>query len=88
MEILSNGSKWMGEKPDSVETLITVLAGNKLDPIFMRHGKFFARMGEGEFMAWGNFENLSHVFDIRGTLQELLPLAKAIKKNRKKFGIR
>lgn len=87
MEILSNGSKWAGEQPDDLPTLINVLKNHKLDPIFMGCGRFFYKSGD-EFVAFGNFVNISHVFRIRGTLKELHPLALALKENRHKYGIR
>ena len=87
MNIISNGSKWAGEAPDSFEELIEVLEDNKLDPRFLNYGKFFYKDGN-DFIAWGNFAKLSHVFDIRGTLKELHPLALALKRNRQKYGIR
>ncbi|EBM5152882.1 pyruvate dehydrogenase, partial [Salmonella enterica subsp. enterica serovar Typhimurium] len=32
--ILSNGSKWAGQDPDSIQTLLDVLGDNVLDPMF------------------------------------------------------
>ena len=87
MEIKANGSKMLGDPPDSFEQLIEVLKNNKLDPKFTEYGNFFFK-GYNSFIAWGNFQNLSHVFHIEGTLGELYPLALALKKNRRKYGIR
>jgi len=62
--ITSNGSKWYGEEPDSIETLLEVLKENMLDPRFSEYGNFIiADVGSVRF--FGNFLNLSHVFDIR-----------------------
>lgn len=91
MEIISNGSKWAGQEPDDLETLLHVLKTHPLDSSFAqrKYGNFFYKMEtENQFNAFGNFEDLSHVFNITGTLEELLPLALAIKENRKRFGIR
>ena len=54
--INSNGSKWAGQEPDTIETLLDVLAHHPLDNTFepfFEDGRFF-----------GNFRNLSHVFSI------------------------
>jgi hypothetical protein len=72
--IESNGSKWAGESPDSLETLIEVLGKYVLDPRFEVFGK---RMRDGDwemgipekYRAYthhyhGNFLELSHVFRI------------------------
>ena len=87
MNIISNGSKFSGEELDSIEKLIDVLETNRLNPSFMNYGGFFFK-SKNEYIAFGNFEKLSHVFQIRGTLEELYPLAIALKRNRRKYGIR
>lgn len=76
MEIISNGSHWAGEDPDSVEQLLAVLAKEPLDPTFERYGNFCF-----EDHVWGNFHAVSHVFNIYGTPDELAPLVKAIRAN-------
>ena len=43
--IHSNGSKWYGEAPDSIETLIEVLGREPLDPSFERYGGFVYAAG-------------------------------------------
>lgn len=35
--ILSNGSKWAGQDPDSIQTLLDVLGDNVLDPMFEQY---------------------------------------------------
>jgi hypothetical protein len=82
MEIISNGSKWAGEEPDSLETLIEVLTNGKdvLDSTFENYGNFIWEEN-GVWNAFGNFETVSHVFNITGTAEELRPLAEAIQKN-------
>jgi hypothetical protein len=76
MKIISNGSRWAREAPDSVEKLIDVLGHHKLESTWKRNGQFFNKIGDDEFQAFGNFTDLSHVFDIRGSL------------NKRRFGIR
>ena len=83
MNITSNGSKWAGQKPDSVETLIGVLETETLDPTFERYGGFVSFDGKG-LQAFGNFLTVSHVFNINGTVEEMRPLARAIKAARNK----
>lgn len=84
MEIITNGSKWGNESPDSLDTLISILnEGEILNPTFEKYGRFFKKLPNGSFEAWGNFLFLSHVFQIRGTLEELRPLAIALKQSRK-----
>ena len=63
--IHSNGSKWAGEDPDTIEQLIAVLGREHLDPKFELYGGFIQR-GESwpGVRFFGNFENLSHVFRI------------------------
>ena len=82
MHIISNGSKWAGESQDSVSELIETLKTEILDPSFEKYGRFFYRIAENKFRAWGNFITVSHVFKIDGTLSELRPLALAIKRAR------
>ena len=79
MEITSNGSKWLGEPPDSVETLLGVLGSETLDPTFEHYGGFIYYIGEGKLHAFGNFLTCSHVFDITGTIGEMRSLAQGIK---------
>lgn len=62
--INSNGSKWAGESPDSIETLLHVLATETLDPTFEDYGNFAINMGDGVVRFWGNFYTVSHVFSI------------------------
>lgn len=69
-----NGSKWLGEAPDSIETLLDVLTREPLDPRFEEYGNFVYPLdGEhgyndpayaGTFRFFGNFALLSHSFGI------------------------
>lgn len=62
--IISNGSKWAGEAPDSVETLLAVLAEHPLDRRFEEYGNFIFAYDAQHTRFWGNFFTLSHVFNI------------------------
>ena len=92
MKIISNGSNWAGEQPDSVEILLDVFKSHKLREHFARieNDAYFKRQLNlsTEFRVSGNFEDISHVFDIRGTLEEMRPLMKAFKENIIKFGLK
>ena len=78
LEIMSNGSKWAGEAPDSIALLLDVLSREPLDPTFELYGNFiqpdlpesYIRNGHlqaipGAYRFFGNFYLLSHVFRIR-----------------------
>jgi len=63
--VVSNGSKWAGEEPDTVADLLDVLKREPLDPTFERYGNFrLASALPGGRRFWGNFFRVSHVFDI------------------------
>lgn len=47
--ILSNGSKWAGQEPDTIEDLLDVLATSPLDRRFENYGNFYTPMGECKF---------------------------------------
>ena len=85
MEILSNGSKGMGEEPDPPEKLLEMLGKYTLRKETNDRGLSASYSGcKKEFYVWGNFEELSHVFDIRGTLEEMRPFMRAVKENLKR----
>ena len=78
--IQSNGSRWLGQEPDSVETLLEVLGREPLDPTLEEFGNFIDELdrpatwpdekvppefeGKGMTRFFGNFAKLSHVFNI------------------------
>jgi len=96
IEIVSNGSKWYGQQPDIIETLLEVLSKNTLDPKFEKYGNFIQRNPnwlkkeiaekyKGCTVIFGNFYSLSHVFNIITDEEELIQqLEKAINKNKQK----
>lgn len=78
LEIISNGSKWVGQSPDTIDTLLEVLSKHTLDPRFERYGDFvradtpdiYIRDGHSQVIPgavrfFGNFIDISHVFNIR-----------------------
>jgi len=80
--INSNGSKWAGEAPDSIEKLVEVLKENALDPMFSDYGKPFITADIGGVHFFGNFFNLSHVFNLRtGDPKVIATLTRAIREN-------
>lgn len=97
--IISNGSKWAGEQPDSIDKLIEVLESEHVieerffKPFENGHGEDRtyhqfcpinkSEKGEGWMKFFGNFENLSHVFEIETNDPEVVEnLTKAIKNNK------
>lgn len=97
--IRSNGSKWAGESPDSIEDLIAVLGTHALAAKFEDYGNFVMKLtstylealnGDGANLTphalhfWGNFEELSHVFDVITDDQDVIDrLITAIKANKR-----
>jgi hypothetical protein len=93
LEVISNGSKWYGQKPDSVEELLNVLNKYALDPMFEEYGNFInhnpnwlkkesAEKYKGCTKFFGNFSEVSHVFDIITDEPEVITaLEMAIKRN-------
>lgn len=72
--VYSNGSKWAGDKPDSIETLLTVLGSYVLDRTFEcgEPGQTFIYSDAGMTCFFGNFLELSHVFQIDTDEPELI----------------
>jgi hypothetical protein len=75
LEINSNGSKWAGQKPDTIEELLNVLDKYTLDPTFEKYGNFInnnpiwvkpkaKEKYKGCTQIFGNFITISHVFNI------------------------
>ncbi len=81
--IHSNGSKWHGQEPDTLDELIGVLAQHTLDPSFEDYGNFVSDHDKqpGVTHLFGNFYGVSHVFRIDGTQAELQPIIDAIRAN-------
>src|SRR5574343_1458957 len=74
-EIISNGSKWLGQGPDTLEDLYTMLKTYALDPDFEKYGNFFHYTTGKHFEVYhfhGNFACISHVFDIRTNDHEVI----------------
>jgi len=96
IEIISNGSKWQGEPLDTIEQLLEVLSKHTLDPRFEGYGNFvradtpdiYIRDGHlhavpGAYKFFGNFLDVSHVFNIRTDEPEIIKaLTAAIEANK------
>ena len=88
--INSNGSKWAGEAPDSIETLLEVLENNVLDRRFENEdgGDVFVSTRcdvTGKVRFHGNFFRLSHVFGIDTDEPDLIDgLTAAIRANQQR----
>ena len=91
-EIISNGSKWYGQNPDTIKKLIEVLAGHKLEEdcfsktYYEHHDAWLIRCPiskeNSAYVFRGNFEDLSHVFYIVTTDKATISkLRKAITAN-------
>ncbi len=85
--IESNGSKWAGEEPATINELIEVLKIEKIESRFFEkiyyahHNKWIImcpikKEKNGQYHFFGNFEALSHVFNIRsndpGIIRQLI----------------
>lgn len=85
-QILWNGSKWLGEEPDSVEQLLEVLAVSTLHMGYaFRCAADFEhhdRTNHGWVCFFGNFLEVSHAFSIRTCDEALIArLRSAIETN-------
>ena len=79
INIISNGSKWAGEEPDTIDVLLKRLEEYTLDPVF---GEFMTLLDNGKIMFFGNFFDYSHVFRIETDDSEICEkLTNAIVKN-------
>lgn len=86
-EIRTNGCKMLGGTPDSIETLLDVLAHHPLNRTFER--AFIQDLGNAGWRFHGNFQTISHVFDIRtDDPQTVKRLTDAILANRRMPGFR
>ena len=85
IKIISNGSKFYGQKPDDINRLLEVLKTYALDLIFVRYGDFIETptvQFDDVVRFHGNFSGLSHVFNISTDEPELIgTLTAAIREN-------
>lgn len=100
IEILSNGSKWAGQEPDSIDVLLDVLNREPLDPTFENCGDFidpsptWGKYGTtpspypdnpNVVSFFGNFLKVSHVFNIHTDDTEIIEkLTVAIRANQQR----
>lgn len=70
--IHSNGSKWLGEEPDSVDQLIAVMGAHKLNDY--THIALIPddRPCGGGYRFCGNFDSIAHVFSIDTTDRDMI----------------
>jgi hypothetical protein len=75
IHIQSNGSRWAGEEPATINDLVTMLNTHPLDPSFERYGNFIIAnpisattreplLPKGGVRFFGNFYAYSHGFSI------------------------
>lgn len=69
--VLSNGSKWAGEEPDSIEVLCDRLREYALDPWL---APFIGTMPDGATRFFGNFWEIAGAFHIQTTDPALIEL--------------
>src|SRR5690554_5495748 len=85
IKINHNGSKWAGQAPDSIQTLLQTLEQYPLDPTFEDYGNFIHpfvptqwteknEQYRGCTSISGNFYSLSHSFSIITDDQALIEL--------------
>jgi len=84
--IRSNGSKFAGEQPDTIETLLQVLKDHPLDRSFEACGNFIQHEPiTGNVRFFGNFVTVSHVFSIDSTEADVIQsLTLAIQANQRR----
>jgi len=95
--IISNGSKWYGEEPDSIEKLLEVLQKETIEETFFQkwveapnspnpitHNFCPINKKEnGFYVFFGDFEGVSHVFNIETNDPSIIKnLSEAIKSNK------
>ncbi len=78
--ITSNGSKWAGEAPDTIETLMEVLQRNTLQ---RWTGNPVRKIAPDTVRFFGNFHEVSHVFNVTTDDPAIIaPLVRLIRENR------
>lgn len=95
LKIISNGSKFYGEQPDTIEKLLEVLKTETLDPMYEQYGNFvnhnpkwlrkdIQEKYNGCTQIHGNFMTISHSFDVITDEPETIEaLTNAIRNNQK-----
>ncbi len=80
------GSRWAGDPSDTIKELIAMLGKPEevLEPRFYEFGNFFYTEDGKRFHAFGNFRTRSYGFNVSGPLKRLLPLARALKRARRR----
>ena len=85
--IHSNGSKWAGQEPDTIERLLETLAEHPLDCARFKRFQYPVPGRPGTVRFWGNFKHVSHVFNIdTGEPLVIQSLSLAIRQNLSRQG--
>lgn len=80
LTIITNGSPDQWRQPDPLDSLFERLRTETLDPEpAEREGPLFTRLPNYSFRAWGRFLGVGADFDVRGPLEEMRPLGRALK---------
>jgi len=84
--IHSNGSKWAGEQPDSIDKLKDMLRTQTLDKTFEEYGNFvFKSDNKKHYCLFGNFKTYSHVFNIDTDDKKLVnEIRQLVRENKKR----
>ncbi len=83
--ITSNGSRWAGEPPATVEELLEVL---KHQPVEHWTSSSAPRSSPEVKTFFGNFQDVSHVFNITSNDPQVVrALSRAIRANRRRFNV-
>ena len=99
--IISNGSDWDGSNPKCLSSLVRRLQSTPLDATFETYGNFiyrltprhcgYAKQYIGYWNIFGNFQTVSHVFNIHTNNERLVKYFKkliAANKRRHDYGSR
>jgi hypothetical protein len=62
IEVVSNGSKWGGEPPDTVEQLLARLEAHTLDPIFELFGNFVFEPRKAKHLGNDEYQDLGPAY--------------------------
>lgn len=80
MKLLNNGNR-ADHTPYPIEVLLDLLKSEPLAP-HLRHSAWHKIPGSEEYRVLGNFHRRSHMFQLRGAREELLPYRRAMAANR------
>lgn len=90
IKVIANGSKFLGQEPDTIEKLLEVLKEHPLNRTFEKYGDFISSnflkpKPPGTVSIHGNFHTISHAFCIITDEPELIEkLTLAIRENQQR----